>query len=141
MLEVIYLVFNEGYAATSGRGLGAAGAVPGGDAAGPHPRRADAGESEVHGLVALMEIQASRLRARVERDGEPVLLPDQDRGRWDRVLIGRGLAALERAEQLRRGARPVRAAGRDRRLPRPRAHASRRPTGRGSPRSTRRSPS
>jgi predicted RNA polymerase sigma factor len=57
------------------------------------------GESEVHGLVALMEIQASRLRARVGPSGEPVLLADQDRGRWDRVLIGRGLAALDRAER------------------------------------------
>jgi predicted RNA polymerase sigma factor len=58
------------------------------------------GESEVHGLVALMEIQASRLRARIGPSGEPVLLPDQDRGRWDRVLITRGLAALDRAENL-----------------------------------------
>ena len=57
-------------------------------------------EAEVHGLVALMEIQASRLRARVGPSGEPVLLLDQDRGRWDRVLIRRGLAALERAESL-----------------------------------------
>jgi predicted RNA polymerase sigma factor len=57
-------------------------------------------ESEVHGLVALMEIQASRLRARVGPSGEPVLLLDQDRGRWDHVLIRRGLAALERAESL-----------------------------------------
>jgi predicted RNA polymerase sigma factor len=59
-----------------------------------------ANESEVHGLVALMEIQASRLRARIGPSGEPVLLLDQDRGRWDRVLIRRGLAALERAESL-----------------------------------------
>jgi RNA polymerase sigma factor (sigma-70 family) len=58
------------------------------------------GEPEAHGLVALMEIQASRLRARVGPEGEPVLLLDQDRARWDRLLIGRGLAALERAEQL-----------------------------------------
>jgi predicted RNA polymerase sigma factor len=57
-------------------------------------------EPEVHGLVALMEIHASRLRARVGASGEPVLLLDQDRGRWDRLLIGRGLAALERAERL-----------------------------------------
>ncbi len=57
-------------------------------------------EPEVHGLVALMEIQASRLRARVGPSGEPVLLLDQDRGRWDRLLIGRGLAALDRAEAL-----------------------------------------
>jgi len=57
-------------------------------------------EPEVHALVALMELQASRLRARVGPGGEPVLLPDQDRGRWDRLLIGRGLAALARAEAL-----------------------------------------
>ena len=57
-------------------------------------------EPEVHGLVALMEIQASRLRARIGRDGEPVLLLDQDRSRWDRLLISRGLAALARAEAL-----------------------------------------
>jgi predicted RNA polymerase sigma factor len=57
-------------------------------------------ESEVHGLVALMEIQASRSNARVGRSGEPVLLLDQDRARWDRLLIGRGLAALERVQQL-----------------------------------------
>src|SRR5690606_30276158 len=61
-------------------------------------------EPEVHGLVALMELQASRLRARVGPGGEPVLLLDQDRGRWDWVLVGRGLAALARAEAL--GATP-----------------------------------
>jgi predicted RNA polymerase sigma factor len=57
-------------------------------------------EAEVHGLVSLMEIQASRLRARVDADGEPILLPNQDRSRWDQLLIRRGLAALERAEEL-----------------------------------------
>src|SRR5262249_38099568 len=57
-------------------------------------------EPEVHGLVALMELQASRLRARVDSSGEPILLLDQDRGRWDRLLIRRGLAALERAERV-----------------------------------------
>ena len=57
-------------------------------------------EPEVHGLVALMEIQASRVRARTGPDGEPILLLDQDRRRWDRLLINRGLAALDRAEQL-----------------------------------------
>ncbi|HEX5634553.1 MAG TPA: DUF6596 domain-containing protein, partial [Gemmatimonadales bacterium] len=62
------------------------------------------GEAEVHGLVALMELQASRLRARTGPGGEPVRLLDQDRGRWDGVLIGRGLAALARAEALARGA-------------------------------------
>ena len=100
VLQVIYLVFNEGYSATAGDdwmrpelcqdalrlGRILAGLVP--------------EEPEVHGLVALMEIQASRSRARVGPSGEPVLLLDQDRARWDHVLIRRGLAALARAEQL-----------------------------------------
>lgn len=100
VLEVVYLVFNEGYSATAGAdwirpplcaealrlGRILAELVP--------------GEAEVHGLVALMELQASRLRARVGAAGEPVLLGDQDRARWDHVLIGRGLAALERAQAL-----------------------------------------
>ena len=100
VLEVVYLVFNEGYAATAGDdwmrpalceealrlGRILAGLLP--------------AESEVHGLVALMELQASRLRARTGPLGEPVLLLDQDRGRWDHVLIGRGLAALARVHAL-----------------------------------------
>jgi RNA polymerase sigma factor (sigma-70 family) len=100
VLQVIYLVFNEGYSATAGDdwmrpelcqdalrlGRILAGLVP--------------EEPEVHGLVALMEIQASRSRARVGPSGEPVLLLDQDRARWDHVLVRRGLAALARAEQL-----------------------------------------
>ncbi|MGE0541754.1 MAG: RNA polymerase sigma factor [Dehalococcoidia bacterium] len=100
VLGVIYLIFNEGYAATTGDdwmrpalcedalrlGRILAGLAP--------------NEPEVHGLVALMEIQASRARARIGPNGEPVLLLDQDRGRWDRLLIRRGLAALERAEAL-----------------------------------------
>jgi RNA polymerase sigma factor (sigma-70 family) len=99
VLQVVYLVFNEGYSATAGEewvrpalceeamrlGRVLAGLLP--------------GEPEVHGLVALMELQASRLRARVGPAGEPVLLLDQDRGRWDHVLVRRGLAALERAER------------------------------------------
>lgn len=100
VLEVVYLVFNEGYAATAGEdwvrptlcqealrlGRILVGLAP--------------GEPEVHGLVALMEIQASRLRARVGPGGEPILLLDQDRSRWDHLLIRRGLGALERAERL-----------------------------------------
>ena len=95
------------------------------------------GESEVHGLVALMEIQASRLPARTDPDGEPVLLADQDRGRWDRLLIRRGLAALERAERPLGGRASARTRCR-RRSPRatPAPARSRTPTGRGSPRST-----
>src|SRR3954469_15244445 len=100
VLQVIYLVFNEGYSATAGDdwmrpglcedalrlGRVLVGLVP--------------NEPEAHGLVALMEIQASRSRARLGPTGEPVLLLDQDRAKWDRLLINRGLAALARAEQL-----------------------------------------
>jgi RNA polymerase sigma factor (sigma-70 family) len=100
VLRVLYLVFNEGYAATAGEdwmrpalceeaqrlGRVLAGLMP--------------DEAEVHGLVALMEIQASRAGARIGPGGEPILLMEQDRRRWDRLLIGRGLAALERAERL-----------------------------------------
>jgi RNA polymerase sigma factor (sigma-70 family) len=100
VLEVIYLVFNEGYAATAGDdwmrpALCEDALRLGRILAGLAPR-----EPEVHGLVALMEIQASRARARVGPSGEPILLLDQDRGRWDRLLIRRGLAALARAQAL-----------------------------------------
>ncbi|MGW4395251.1 RNA polymerase sigma factor [Amycolatopsis nivea] len=103
VLEVIYLIFNEGYSATRGDdwmrpalcedalrlGRVLAGLMP--------------GEPEVHGLVALMEIQASRSAARTGPNGEPVLLMDQDRSRWDRLLIQRGLTALARSERLADG--------------------------------------
>ena len=100
VLQVIYLVFNEGYSATAGDNwmrpeLCQDALRLGRILAGLVPR-----EPEVHGLVALMEIQASRSRARVGPSGEPVLLLDQDRARWDHVLVRRGLAALQRAEQL-----------------------------------------
>lgn len=100
VLEVVYLFFNEGYAATSGNHW-------------TRPELCDEAlrlgrvlanlmpqEAEVHGLSALMEIQASRLPARADAQGHPILLPDQDRGRWDRILIQRGLAALAGAESL-----------------------------------------
>ena len=98
MLEVIYLIFNEGYAATSGDDWVRPGLCDDALRLGRIVARLIPDESEVHGLVALMEIQASRLRARVGPSGEPILLLDQDRGRWDQLLIRRGLAALDRAE-------------------------------------------
>jgi predicted RNA polymerase sigma factor len=100
VLEVIYLIFNEGYAATAGQDWVRPGLCEEALRLGRILAELVPTEPEVHGLVALMEIQASRLRARVGPSGEPVLLLDQDRARWDRLLIGRGLAALERAEQL-----------------------------------------
>ncbi|HEY2317704.1 MAG TPA: RNA polymerase sigma factor, partial [Solirubrobacteraceae bacterium] len=100
VLEVLYLVFNEGYAATAGEDWMRPALCEDALRMGRILAELLPGESEVHGLVALMEIQASRARARVGRAGEPVLLLDQDRSRWDRVLIGRGMAALARAEQL-----------------------------------------
>ncbi len=100
VLEVIYLVFNEGYAATAGESWARPSLCEEASRLGRALAARVPREPEVHGLVALMEIQASRLRARVGPDGEAVLLLAQDRARWDWVLVGRGLAALERAEAL-----------------------------------------
>jgi RNA polymerase sigma-70 factor (ECF subfamily) len=102
VLEVIYLIFNEGYAATAGDDWVRPALCEDALRLGRVLAELMPEEPEVHGLVALMEIQASRLRARVGPGGEPVLLVDQDRSRWDRLLIRRGLAALERAERLGR---------------------------------------
>ncbi|HEY1952700.1 MAG TPA: RNA polymerase sigma factor [Gemmatimonadaceae bacterium] len=100
VLEVIYLIFNEGYTATAGDDLVRPTLCEDALRLGRILAELSSEEPEVHGLVALMEIQASRLRARTGPSGEPILLMDQDRGRWDRLLIRRGLAALERAERL-----------------------------------------
>ena len=100
VLEVIYLIFNEGYSATAGDDWMRPALCAEALRLGRLLAQIAPDEPEVHGLAALMEVQASRLRARTGTDGRPVLLTDQDRHRWDRLLINRGLAALDRACQL-----------------------------------------
>jgi RNA polymerase sigma factor (sigma-70 family) len=100
VLEVIYLVFNEGYSATAGDDWLRPSLCEEALRLGRTLAELAPHEPEVHGLVALMEIQASRSRARVGPNGEPILLFDQNRAKWDRLLIRRGLAALERAESI-----------------------------------------
>jgi RNA polymerase sigma factor (sigma-70 family) len=100
VLEVIYLIFNEGYSATAGQDWMRPALCEDALRLGRILAELVPNEPEVHGLVALMEIQASRSNARIGRSGEPILLLDQNRGQWDQLLIRRGLAALERAEQL-----------------------------------------
>ena len=100
VLEVIYLIFNEGYSATAGDDWMRPGLCEDAMRLGRILAELAPQEAEVHGLVALMEIQASRSAARVDARGTPVLLLDQDRARWDQLLIRRGLAALDRAERL-----------------------------------------
>ena len=100
VLEVLYLVFNEGYSATAGDDWLRPALCEDALRLGRILAELAPKEPEVHGLVALMEIQASRSHARVGPSGEPILLFDQDRARWDRLLIQRGLTALDRAEQL-----------------------------------------
>jgi RNA polymerase sigma-70 factor (ECF subfamily) len=102
VLGVVYLVFNEGYAATAGEDWTRPSLCEDALRLGRILAELAPAEPEVHGLVSLMEIQASRLGARTSPSGEPILLPDQNRARWDQMLIGRGLSALERAEGLAR---------------------------------------
>jgi predicted RNA polymerase sigma factor len=104
VLEVIYLIFNEGYSATAGEDWLRPALCEDALRLGRMVAELQPAESEVHGLVALMEIQASRTAARTGPGGAPVLLLDQDRSRWDRLLIARGLTALARAEKTARAA-------------------------------------
>jgi RNA polymerase sigma-70 factor (ECF subfamily) len=106
VLEVIYLIFNEGYSATAGDDWMRPALCEDAVRLGRILAQLAPDEPEVHGLVALLEIQASRVRARTGPSGQPVLLLDQDRARWDRLLINRGLAALARAEELGGARRP-----------------------------------
>ena len=100
VLEVIYLVFNEGYSATAGDDWTRPALCEEAMRLARILAQLSQDTAEVHGLVALLEIQASRMRARLDSEGKPILLMAQDRSRWDQLLIGRGLAALARAEQI-----------------------------------------
>jgi RNA polymerase sigma factor (sigma-70 family) len=100
VLEVVYLIFNEGYTATAGDDWMRPALCDEALRLGRMLAELAPQEPEVHGLVALTELQASRSKARVDSEGRPVLLADQDRSRWDRLLIRRGLASLQRAEKL-----------------------------------------
>jgi predicted RNA polymerase sigma factor len=100
VLEVLYLIFNEGYSASAGDDVMRPALCEEAMRLGRVLAELTPRDPEVHALVALMEIQASRSKARVGPAGEPILLLAQDRGKWDRLLIGRGLAALERAQRL-----------------------------------------
>ncbi|HEU0018950.1 MAG TPA: RNA polymerase sigma factor [Thermoleophilaceae bacterium] len=106
VLGVVYLIFNEGYAATAGDDWMRPGLCNEALRLGRILAALAPDEPEVHGLLALMEIQASRMRARTDAAGDPILLLDQDRSRWDPLLINRGLAALDRAQQLGGGLGP-----------------------------------
>ena len=112
VLEVIYLIFNEGYSATAGGDWMRPALCEEAIRLGRVLSELAPREPEVHGLVALMEIQASRAKSRVGPTGEPILLFDQDRGKWDQLLIRRGLAGLDRAEKLsaKRGPYTIQAA-------------------------------
>ena len=122
VLEVIYLIFNEGYAATAGDDWMRPALCEEALRLARMLRDWRRGEREALGLVALLELQASRLNARTDAAGRPILLLDQDRSRWDWLLINRGLAALKRARDAARPARSLRTAGRHRGLPRRRSH-------------------
>jgi len=100
VLEVVYLIFNEGYSATAGDDWTRPGLCDEAMRLARILAQLSPGTAEVQGLVALLEIQASRMRARLDAQGKPILLMAQDRSRWDQLLIGRGLAALARAQQL-----------------------------------------
>jgi predicted RNA polymerase sigma factor len=112
VLEVVYLVFNEGYTATAGDDWMRPALADEALRLGRMLAELAPGEPEAHGLAALMELQSSRMKSRTDAQGRPILLADQDRSRWDRLLIRRGLAALARAEALspRRGPYTLQAA-------------------------------